>query len=66
MVLRCFILPVAFVIISACVNINVNLSSDSDDTPRVKIKDVRFEVEVADTPQLRDRGFVRPSIYGGA
>ena len=56
MVLRCFILPLAFVSVSACVNIDVNFSGDGDDTPRVKIEDVRFEVEVADTPQLRDRG----------
>ena len=37
------------------VDIDVMLSS-RDETPKVKIDDARFEVEVADTERLRDRG----------
>ena len=45
----------AMLALSACVNIDINLFGE-DDTPVVEVDDVRFEVEVADTPALRDGG----------
>lgn len=41
--------------LSACINIDITLPR-GDDTPTVRIEDVRFEVEVADTELLRRRG----------
>ena len=59
MSLRPWVLLLAVLGVSACINIDLTLCSrddSSDDTPRVKVDDVAFEVEVADTPLLRDRG----------
>ncbi len=56
MVLTCWIVPSALVLLFTCGNVDISISRDGDDTPAVKIKDVRFEVEVADTPLLRQRG----------
>ena len=50
----CF-LATAILALAACVNINISLF-DRDDTPTVEIGDIEFEVEVADTPTLRQRG----------
>lgn len=62
MYLRCWVLPIAIVALSACVNVNIDLG-DGDDTPRVKVDDVTFEVEVADTRALRTRGLTgRPYL----
>ena len=59
MSLRPWVLLLAVLGVSACINIDLTLCSrddTSDDTPRVKIDDVAFEVEVVDTQLLRDRG----------
>ncbi len=50
-----WIVPMTVLALSACVNIDINLFG-GDDTPVVEVDDVRFEVEVADTPALRDGG----------
>ena len=49
------LLATAILALAACININISLF-DGDDTPTVEIDDVEFEVEVADTPALRQRG----------
>ena len=54
MLLTCWIVAAAFVLSSTCVNIDISVTRD--DTPAVKIEDVRFEVEVADTQRLREIG----------
>ena len=58
MSLRPLVLLLAILGVTACINVDITLCSrddTSDDTPRVKIDDVAFEVEVADTQLLRDR-----------
>ena len=54
MLLTCWIVAAAFVLSSTCVNIDISVTRD--DTLAVKIEDVRFEVEVADTQRLREIG----------
>ncbi len=62
MYLRCWVFPMVIIALSACINIDISLG-DSDDTPTVKIDDVAFEVEVADTQLLRTRGLTdRPYL----
>ena len=51
-----WILPLALLLLSTCVNVDISTSRNDDETPVVKIEDVRFEVEVADTEWLRKRG----------
>ena len=55
MFLRIWVIPIAMLGMTACINIDIALFG-GDDTPAVRVDDVRFVVEVADTPQLRDRG----------
>ena len=55
MPLGCCVLAMAIIGLSTCINIDITLF-DEDDTPTVKIDDVEFEVEVADTELLRTRG----------
>ena len=50
-----WIVPLALVLLSTCVDVDIS-TSRNDDTPAVKIEDVRFEVEVADTEWLWKRG----------
>ena len=49
------VVAVATVSLVACINIDINLFG-GDDTPVVEVGDTEFEVEVADTPLLRQRG----------
>lgn len=63
MYLRCWVLPMAIMALSACINIELTLG-DSDDTPTVKIEGVAFEVEVADTRLLRTRGLTGRTYMG--
>ena len=55
MALGCWMLAIAIMGLSACINIDISLVS-GDDTPTVRIDDARFEEEVADTELLRRRG----------
>ena len=62
MYLRCWVVPIAIMALSACINVNIDLG-DGDDTPTVKVDDITFEVEVADTRLLRSRGLTgRPYL----
>lgn len=56
MLVRSWILPIFLLVISACVNIDISFGGNGDETPAVKFEDVRFEVEVANSPALRDKG----------
>lgn len=49
------VVAVMIVSLVACINIDINLFG-GDDTPVVKVGGTEFEVEVADTPLLRQRG----------
>ena len=56
MLLQFWIVPATFLLLASCVSIDISFSGNGDDTPVVEINDGKFEVEVADTPWLRDRG----------
>ena len=56
---RPWILLVILLAVSACVDVDITLCTrgdTSDETPRVEVDDIEFEVEVADTLLLRERG----------
>ena len=55
MFIRSLAISMLMLALTACINIDIDLFDD-DDTPVVRVGDVRFEVEVADTPALRERG----------
>ena len=59
MLLRPWVLLITMLAVSACVEVDITLctrSDASDDTPRVEVDGIEFEVEVADTLLLRERG----------
>ena len=51
-----FVVAAAALSLAACINIDITLFGGGDDTPVVKVGGAEFEVEVADTPLLRQRG----------
>ena len=57
------LIVLALVALSPCVNVDISVSRNGDETPVVRIEDTRFEVEVADTQLLRQRGLTgRPYL----
>ena len=59
MLLRPSVLLVTMLAVSACVSVDITLCTrgdSSDGAPRVEVDDIEFEVEVADTQLLRERG----------
>ena len=57
-----WIVPLAVLLLSPCVNIDFSTSRDGE-TPVVRVDDVRFEVEVADTERLIRKGLTgRPYL----
>ena len=57
-----WIVPLAVLLLSPCVNIDFSTSRDGE-TPVVRVEDVRFEVEVADTERLIRKGLTgRPYL----